>query len=547
MMLVAASAIAYPWLMQKAFEMLETGDARILTLIPMALVAISAIKALALYGQIVLTNAMSLRAVRSLQQALFAHLQALDIAQLGADAGGLLVSRFTNDVNLIKEALVRASNNLLRDALTLLGALGYMFWANWKMALIILIVYPLATLPIGWIGKRVRALSQAAQQQLGELTALLGESIAGTQMVRSFELEAHEQERANAGFLKRYQLALQLTTTKAMIDPLLEVLGALALAAALAYAGQKALGGASAVPELMGFVTALAILAPSARALGSLSAVWQEGAAAASRAFAVLDMEPTLLAPNNAKPLQVSKGQIEFDQIRFSYDDQIAALANISFAIAPGQTLALVGPSGGGKTSIINLLLKFYAPQSGKITIDGQDISQCSLSSLRHAIALVGQHPILFDDTVRANIAFGQLDASEEDIRAAAKSASALRFILALPNGFDTKVGENGHRLSGGQRQRISIARAILKDAPILLLDEATSALDSRSEAEVQTALEKLAHGRTTLVIAHRLSTVQRADQIMVLDQGKLVEAGTHAQLLVNNGLYASLAEGQFR
>ncbi|VAW00559.1 Lipid A export permease/ATP-binding protein MsbA [hydrothermal vent metagenome] len=547
MVVVAATTTAYPLLVSFAFQLLETKDPRILTLIPVALITVATIKAIALYLQVLMTNALGLRVVKDLQLAMFTKVQGLDVAQLADTAGGLLVSRFINDVNLAKEALVRASNNLVRDVLVILGALAAMLYLNWQLALIVLLLYPLASLPVIWLGKRVRALSLAAQHQIGELTALLTESFAGTQMVRTFALEQREQARAKDGFIQRYKLAIQLTATKAAVDPFLEVLGALALAVVLGFAGWRAMSGVSVIPELMGFITALATLAPSARALGTLNAVWQEGMAAMGRAFALLDQTPQITNIKAAKPLRFKTGEVRLDNVSFAYGQDQPALRGVSLTAKPGQTLALVGPSGGGKTSVFNLLLRLYDPQQGQVLIAGQDIAKAELASVRQAISVVAQHPVLFDDTVRANIAFGKLSASDAQIEAAAKAAAAFDFISALPNGFDSKVGENGNRLSGGQRQRIAIARAILKDAPILLLDEATSALDSTNEAQVQQALAKLCAGRTTLVIAHRLATVQNADQILLLEQGQIVERGTNAELLALNGKYTKLAEGQLR
>jgi len=546
MVLVAASTSAYPLLVNFAFQLLESKDPRIFTLIPIALVAVAIIKAIALFGQVLLTNALALRVVKDLQNAMFGHVHKMDMAQLMNDAGGMLVSRFTNDVNLAKEALVRASNNLVRDVLVVIGSLGAMLYLNWKLAAIILIVYPLATLPVVFLGRRVRSISLAAQRQIGQLTAMLTESIAGSAMVRSFGLQSHEQARAKASFAERYRLAMKLTTTKAAVDPFLEVLAALALALVLGYAGLRALSGNSAIPELMGFITAVATLAPAARALGTLNVVWQEGMAAIGRAFALLDEPPTITSKPDATELLVQNGDVVFKNIQFSYDTKTQALRDVSFNAPAGKTLALVGPSGAGKSSIFNLLLRFYDPQSGKVEVDGQNICNVQLPSLRQAISVVSQHPVLFDDTVSANISFGKPDASKAEIEQAAKDADAFEFIQELPKGFANKVGENGNRLSGGQRQRIAIARAILKDAPILLLDEATSALDTRAEAKVQAALDRLATGRTTLVIAHRLSTVQMADHILVLSEGRIVEQGDHKTLLANNGLYAKLAERQF-
>ncbi|MBL4617833.1 MAG: ABC transporter ATP-binding protein [Robiginitomaculum sp.] len=547
MIVVAGATSAYPLLVNFAFQLLESADKRIFTLVPATLVAVAIIKALALYGQVLLTNALALRVVRDLQNAMFLQVQKMDMARLNADAGGLLVSKFTNDVNLAKETLVRASNTLVRDLLVVIGSLGAMLYLNWKLALIILIIYPLATLPVILLGRKVRAISLAAQHQIGELTAMLTESIGGSSMVRSFGLEAHEKTRAGAGFAERYRLAMRLTATKAGVDPFLEVLGALSLATILGYAGLRAVAGGSAIPELMGFITAVATLAPAARALGTLNVVWQEGMAATGRAYEILDDKPTITSPDKAADLQVKEANIEFKTIQFSYGSDIPALNNISFTAHAGKTLALVGPSGSGKTSIFNLLLRFYDAGRGQIMIDGQDITKHTLTSLRHSISLVAQHPVLFNDTVRANIAFGNTDANDQQIKAAARNAAALTFIEDLPLGFETIVGENGNRLSGGQRQRIAIARAIIKDAPILLLDEATSALDSNAESQVQDALAKLSVGRTTLVIAHRLTTVKNADNILVMEDGKIVESGNHEALLANNGLYAVLAKKQLR
>ncbi len=546
MICVAGLTGTYPLIIRWAVALLEHHDGRILTLAPALIILVTAAKALALYGQTLVTNALGLRIVLDMQKAMFSHLLRADFALFATTRTGTLVSRFTNDLNLVREALVRAASNLVRDGLTVIIQIVVLFSIDWLLALLIFLIYPLASLPVIRIGRTIRALSARTQEQTGTLTALLGESFDGARMVKTYGLENYENKRGAAAFKERYDLFLGLTKSRARIDPIMEVLGGMALAGVLVFAGWRASTGVSPVSDLMGFIVAFAVLAPSARALGTLNAVWQEGSAALARVFSLLDARPQIKETPDAPPLVITKGALRFDHVSFSYGDGSTALKDISFSIKGGQSLALVGPSGAGKSTVLNLVARLYDPTSGTVFIDDQDSAAVRLSSLRGAMALVSQDAILFDDTIAANIAFGRPDASQDDIIKAASAAAAHDFIVAQPLGYDTRVGERGQNLSGGQRQRIALARAILRDAPILLLDEATSALDADAEEKIQTALHTLSSGRTTIKIAHNLASIKNADHILVLDQGRVVEQGAHAALAAQNGLYAHLLQKQF-
>ena len=542
----AAAATSYAFVMQWTFQMLEAQDMRVVTIAPAAIIAMVLVRSGFMFVQNLQTNRLALKVMQDLQDRMFTRLVRADFARLAAEPVGAWVSRFTNDINILREALVRAANNLLRDSLTIIGAVFAMFWLDWQLALLVLIVYPLAALPVERIGRMLRSTSTEAQLQMGELTTFLDEDFSGARMVKTYGLEDYETARANRLFDKRYRLQVKLAGGKATVDPILEVFGGLAIAGVMAFAGWRISSGDSSIANLMGFVTAVGVMAPSARALGTLNAVVQEALAVLQRVFDVVDWENRVTAALDAPDLRADRGGIRLKDVRFSYDAGENALEDVDIDIAPGQTVALVGPSGAGKSTVLNLIPRLYDPDAGSIEIDGQDIRGVSLASLRRAIALVSQDVVLFDDTVRANIGFGRLDASEDEIIEAAKAADAHDFIMALPEGYDSPVGERGENLSGGQRQRVSIARAILKDAPILLLDEATSALDTQSERRVQSALERLSEGRTRLVIAHRLSTVREADRIFVMESGRVVEQGRHDELMAKDGLYAQLCALQF-
>jgi len=421
-----------------------------------------------------------------------------------------------------------------------------MFYQDWALALVAFFVFPLAIRPIVAIGRRMRRVSANTQVEMGQLTTLLSQTFQGARHVKAYGMEDYEERRAAGLFERIFRLVDRANRTRARAAPMMEALGGVAIALVIFYGGHQVIIGARTPGAFFSFITALLLAYQPVKSLAILNTSLQEGLAAAQRVFEVLDIEPTIRDRPGARPLRIVGGEVRFAEVRFGYQPGTVALDGISVTVPAGSTVALVGPSGAGKSTMLNLIPRFYDVEGGSIAIDAQEIGSVTIATLRGAIALVSQEVSLFDDTVRANIAYGRFGASPEEIEAAAVAAAADRFIRELPQGYDTLVGEHGIRLSGGQRQRLAIARAMLKDAPILLLDEATSALDSESERQVQTALRLLMRGRTTVVIAHRLSTIIGADLICVMDKGQIVETGRHAQLLAKGGLYARLYETQF-
>ena len=552
MVLVAATGGAYPALIRHVFDVLaggaelaasSSGFMRLddpFVLIPLAIILLSSVKAAAMYFQVLTVNSLALKITTDIQKAMAHRLIDADLATVTAEPAGAFISRIMNDLNLVREAFVRLANNLVRDVLTIFVMVGVMFWFSWLLSILVLAVYPLAMRPIIKIGNRQRKASGELQEHMETVTSLLAEILQGVRMVKAYQLETAEKSRSATAFDGLYNRLVHLLAGRARIDPILEVLGRFAVAGVIGVAAWQVANGQLQVGDVAGFITALLMLVQPVRAIGTLNAVTQEGLAATSRVFALLDQKARITNPKAPKTLDKIKGEITFEGISFAYQDA-SILSEIAFTVAPGQTVALVGPSGSGKSTIINLLPRFYDPTTGQITIDNTPISELSLSGLRGHIALVSQEAVLFDDTVAANIRFGREDATDDEVIAAAKAAAADDFIQQLPQGYDTYVGATGNKLSGGQRQRVAIARAMLKDAPILLLDEATSALDAQSEQLVQDALDRLSAGRTTIVVAHRLATIQKADKILVLDKGQIVEVGTHETLLQKNGLYAHL------
>lgn len=542
-LIMSGATALYPAIIDWAFSMFARKDPRILYQVPILVLVITGVKGLSMYFQAVLTQDMVLLVIRRLQVAMFGHLTLASLARVEREAPAQLAARFTTDATVIREAMTRAVN-AIADAATVVGLVITMITIDWKLSLIAALVYPIAVVPIQKIGKRVRRASGGMQECVGQAASMLNESFAQARIVRAYGLETHERQRGEATFHDLYHALLRMTRVRARLDPMLEVLAGVAVAIIIGVEGWRNATGGSGVGNFMGFISALLIAARPLRALGTMNAAIQEGLAGLVRVFQVVD-EPAAIADRpGAIPLPPGPGELVFEHVAFSYPDGRPGLKDFSFRAAPGKVLALVGSSGAGKSTALAMIPRLYDPTDGVIRVDGVDIEHVTLASLRSAIAYVGQEALLFDDTISANIRLGRPDASDAEIEAAAQAA-ACGFIQDMPEGFATRVGVNGQRLSGGQRQRVSIARAILRNPRILVLDEATSALDTESEALVQAALARLRQGRTTIVVAHRLSTVRDADLIVVMADGQAIETGTHADLLVQDGAFARLVKAQ--
>jgi subfamily B ATP-binding cassette protein MsbA len=513
--------------------------------IPLVIILIAVVRGLFQVLQTRSINEIGNGVVGDMQVRLFGKLVRSDLARLRGAHSGSYVSSMLYDATLIREAATNGIVNYTREILTVVGTLVVMFRLDWILASGVLVIAPVASLFIRRFSRKTTKAAKGAMGETSNLSTAIMESLDGVKIVKMENREAYEEGRVAAVIARRQRHLIKGSNAKAMAAPATETFGAVITAGVFAYAGWRASTGGMTAGTFTGFLLALGMALQSLRQVANLQTVFSEGFTGARRLFEALDVEAVIVDPNDARALPAGDATIAFDRVSFAYGDNAPALSDVSLTAKKGETVALVGPSGGGKSSILNLIPRFYDVTSGAVTIDGHDVRGVTLASLRDRIALVTQEPFLFDDTIRANIAYARPGAAEDEIEAAARQAAAHDFVSELPLGYDTLVGEAGTRLSGGQRQRIAIARAFLKDAPILLLDEATSALDTESEAQVQAALERLMAGRTTIVIAHRLSTVKDADRIYVVDRGRVVETGTHASLVRHKGLYARLAKAQ--
>lgn len=504
-------------------------------------------KGLANYGQSLLMAFVGLRIIADNQIRLYRHLIGMDLGFFNSMPSGRLVSRFLVDINNMRVAVSNALTGFGKDILSLAGLVGVMFFQDWELALIAFFVFPAAIYPIVRLGKRMRKVTANTQDETGLFTAILDQSFQGVRVVKAYRMENYETSRVTTLVERIFKLTIKSARIRALSSPIMETLGGCAVAIVIVYGGYRVIHQNLDPGSFFSFITALLLAYEPLKRLANLNASLQEGLAGAQRLFELLDTAPGIQERADAKPLNVPvDGAIDLKDVQFSYVAGQPALKDVSMSIPAGKTVALVGPSGAGKSTILNLIPRFYDIDAGRIAIDGMDVRDATLESLYANISLVSQEVTLFDDTVRANIAYGKPGASEDEIRDAARHAAALDFIEELPGGFDTQVGERGIKLSGGQRQRLAIARAILKNAPILLLDEATSSLDTESERHVQKALDHLMKDRTTLVIAHRLSTIVGADLIYVIQNGRIVETGSHKELVEMGGAYEKLYALQF-
>ncbi len=500
-----------------------------------------AIKGAFYYTYDVLLEWVGLAVIRDFRSRIFKHIHIQPLAFFHTYPTGTLISRVISDVTLMQQAMSSALVGVLRDFFTVVVLLGVVFYLNWKLALFCFVVFPFAAFPIIKFARVFRRLSTKGQEETANISNMLYETITGNRIVKAFNMQAYENDRYNKQLTTLFEVTVLDAKFRCLQHPLMEFIGGVAIAAFIWFGGKLVIEGVMTPGEFFALMTSLVVAYDPVKRLGKVNSTIQQGLAAATRLFDILDTEPKISDKPEAKILPAFQDRIVFDNVGLVYDDNTVALKDINLTVPAGQTLAIVGHSGGGKTTLTNLVPRFLDVTSGSVTIDGYDIRDVTMATLRDQIAMVTQQTILFNDTVKNNIGYGSLGRSEAEIAEAAEAAHALQFIQGLPAGFETIIGEGGARLSGGECQRISIARALLKNAPILILDEATSALDTESEREVQSALENLMKNRTTFVIAHRLSTIKNADRIIVINNGKIVEDVTHEELLAQHGEYDRL------
>jgi len=548
MAIIALTTGATAWLLDPAIEKIFLDrDEKMLVLIPIAIILTLLIKGIASYIQVYLLTVVGQQIIADTQVKMFSKVIYSDLAWLNQIHSAKIISNFLYDVNLLQGSVSNSLASGMKDLLTLICLLAVMFYQDWRLATVAIIAFPLVGLLSGRLGRRMKKATTESQVETGILASLLSENLDGTRIVKAYQQEESEIKKVSNSILRRMKNIIKAHVTRGAASPFAEFLAGFGIAGALYYAGLRGLQGELPLNEFISFLGAMMLAFQPLRRLAAINTTIQEGFSAAIRVFNLLDQKSLINENKDASDLKIQQGAIELKNVTLSYIGQKgSALNDISLSIPSGQITALVGPSGAGKTSILNLIPRFYDPNSGEVLIDRQNIKNATISSLRSNIALVSQEPILFDDSVRENICYGRKSASDDEIVSAAKSAAAHEFIIQLPDGYNTIIGEKGFSLSGGQKQRMSIARAFLKDAPILLLDEATSSLDTESEHLVQEAINSLMKNRTTLVIAHRLSTIINSKKIIVLENGSVKETGNHEELIKSDGIYKKLYDREF-
>ncbi|MBU1180995.1 MAG: ABC transporter ATP-binding protein/permease [Proteobacteria bacterium] len=546
LLIVAGTTAVSAYLIKPALDdVFINKGARMLKLIPIAVIIVYFLRGLGIYGQEYLMSHVGQNIIRRLRNRLYDHIQDLPLSFFHKEKTGTLMSRVTNDVNTIKAMVSSVVTGSVRDCFTIAGLTIVIFTQIWDLALFAFIILPLAFYPIVALGRRVRKVSRKCLEAIADMSSFLHETFAGNKIVKAFGMEAYEKKRFFDKTLLLFKLEMKEVRAKSLSSPIMEFLGGLGIAFVIWYGGYRVISGTYTTGTFVSFLAAVVMLYDPVKKLSKLNNQLQQGLAATDRIFDIIERQSDIKEDENPVVLRRGSHDVTFDNVSFRYKD-VMVLKDINLEVKSGEIIALVGMSGGGKTSLVNLIPRFYDVSSGSLLVDGVDIRKASISSLRDQIAIVTQEPILFNDTVKNNIAYGNLKASDEEIESAAKAAYAYDFIQGFSDQLDTMIGELGSRLSGGEKQRICIARALIKNAPILILDEATSSLDTESERLVQKALENLMKGRTTFVIAHRLSTIGYANRILVIVDGRIVEEGKHEELIAKEGEYCKLYQMQF-